>query len=70
MRTRIKTESTLVYSGKRLEVKKSTTETLISRWYEMSEKQTHKEKLADALMMYKEFQLKTAIQAVERGIYV
>jgi hypothetical protein len=69
MRNRIKKESTLVYSGKKLEVKKSTTETLISKWYEISDKETHKEKLADAWAMYKEFQLKTAMQAVERGLY-
>lgn len=69
MRSRIKTSSTLVYSGKKLEVKKSTTETLISKWYEISDAETHKDKIADAWAMYKKFKLKTAIKAVERGIY-
>jgi hypothetical protein len=68
MRTRIKRESTLVYSGKKVAVKKSTTETLISKWYELSEAETPREKLSDAWAMYKEFKLKTDMKAVERGL--
>ena len=70
MRSRIKKTSTLVYSGKKVAVKKSTTETLISKWYELSEATDPKERLAEAWAKYKEFQLKTAMQAVERGLYV
>ena len=67
MRNRIKT--TLVYQGKSVVAKKSTTETLISKYYALSEKTDHKERMADAWSMYKAFQLKTAMQAVERGLY-
>jgi hypothetical protein len=70
MRTRIKTSSTLVYSGKKLEVKKSTTETLIMSYYKLSSGETHKEKMADAWAMYRQLELKTAMKAVERGLYV
>jgi len=70
MRSRIKKSSTLVYSGKKVAVKKSTTETLISKWYELSEATDPKQRLAEAWANYKAFELKTAIQAVERGLYV
>ena len=69
MRQRIKKSSTLVYKGKSVVAKKSTTETLISKYYALSEKTEHKERMADAWANYKAFQLKTAMQAVERGLY-
>lgn len=69
MRSRIKTSSTLVYSGKKLEVKKSTTETLIESYYKLSNAETHREKMADAWAQYRQLELKTAMKAVERGIY-
>ena len=69
MRQRVKKSSTLVYSGKVVAVKKSTTEVLISKWYELSEATDPKERLAEAWANYKAFQLKTAMQAVERGLY-
>lgn len=69
MRNRIKTSSTLVYSGKVVAVKKSTTETLISKWYELSEATDPKERLAEAWANYRAFELKTAMKAVERGLY-
>jgi hypothetical protein len=69
MRTRIKKSSTLVYSGKVVVAKKSTTEVLISKWYELSEAIDPKERLAEAWAKYREFELKTAMQAVERGLY-
>ena len=68
MRSRIKKASTLVYSGKVVVVKKSTTEALISKWYELSEATDPKERLAEAWANYKAFELKTAMQAVERGL--
>jgi hypothetical protein len=69
MKSRIRKASTLVYSGKVVEAKKSMTQILVSKYYELSEATDPKSKLADAWAKYREFELKTAMGAVERGLY-
>jgi isocitrate dehydrogenase kinase/phosphatase len=69
MKSRIKKASTLVYSGKTIEVKKSMTQLLVSKYYQLSEESDPKSRMADAWAKYRAFELKTAMQAVERGLY-
>ena len=69
MRQRIKNTATLVYQGgAKVEAKKSATETIISKYYELSEETEHKAKLKDAWAMYSRFQLRTEFGKIERGL--
>ena len=69
MRNRIKVSSTLVYQGGvKVVTKKSTTETIISKYYELSTEADHKDKLKDAWDMYKLFKLKTDLGKVGRDL--
>ena len=69
MRNRIKKESTLVYQGGvKVVAKKSTTETIISKYYELSTETDHKARLKDAWGMYKMFKLKSDLGKVGRDL--
>ena len=71
MRSRIKTETTLVYQGGKGKlnlVKKSTTEAMISKYYELSDELEPRAKLKDAWAMYKAFKLRVEFNKLELGL--
>ena len=69
MRNRIKTASTLVYKGgNKMVAKKSTTESMITKYYELSEETEPHLKLKDAWAMYRAFKLRTEFGKIERGL--
>jgi len=66
---KIRKPATLVYSGKRIQaVKQSSVQTIISKYYALSQENSHKAKMEDAWRMYSEFKLKVALRAAERGL--